>query len=568
MKDAQGNDLGSVAVPVTGAICLVKYDPQNVITPEMIAVTKDVPELPAAYDRTKACLGLITSDGGPQDASDQDDAIEFYQQGYSLNAQPTLTTAFTLAEDNALTRRVSYGVEPDEYGVYHVATLTPDEKWMAYQEETLKNGQVTRRAGVVQVTGNEPGQSERGSVKGRALTVTWQPDPLYGNVPYIEAPYRPDENTPTVEVEAITVDKPTLAGVAGGTETITATITPTEAAGTTITAVSDHPDIADATVNGTLVAVQYKTTGNAVITLTAGTKTATIQVTVTAAPVPVTGVTLDPTELTVDKGKTAKITATLEPEDATDTEIEWTSDHEDIATVDAGTVTGVAAGEATITATTHDGNHTATVTVTVNNVPDPLTVTATARIGGQTVTVTEAVDAGLQRRYHLDQKAPSIAYDQVVDTASGWQPLPDNGEITGKDGQTVTVVDNTVEGAKARKVGTATLPAPLTAVYYGCVNTNTAADLTADAIKALTAKSADGSAAGDYEYTPDATANNGDGQYTLLAQPAAWDDPTFTMSNLAYPVDKLTQNVTIDDVSYEVWTSTNQMTEKLTVKVA
>ena len=560
MKDAQGNDLGSVAVPVTGAICLVKYDPQNVITPEMIAVTKDVPDLPAAYDRTKACLGLITSDGGPQDASDQDDAIEFYQQGYSLNAQPTLTTAFTLAEDNALTRRVSYGVEPDEYGVYHVATLTPDEKWMAYQEETLKNGQVTRRAGVVQVTGNEPGQSERGSVKGRALTVTWQPDPLYGNVPYIEAPYRPDENTPTVEVESITVDKPTIAGAAGGTETITATITPTESAGTAITAVSDHPDIADATVNGTLVAIQYKTAGTAVITLTAGTKTTTVNVTVTAAPVPVTGITLDPTELTVDKGKTAKITATITPEDATDTEITWASDHEDIATVDAGTVTGVAAGEATITATTHDGDHTATTAVTVNPVLDPLTVTAVSRIGGQTITVTPDNADGLQRRYHVDAKAPAIAYDQVVATSDGWKALPDNGQINETGGQTITVVDNTVEGAKARTVGTAVLPAPQVAVYYGVSAAETDA-IDEAAVKALTAKPVTDTAAGAYDVNA-----AGDNDYVLFALPASMKAPTFNAGGFDGGFTKA-KTVGVDGVDYDVWRSDNPGLGQLTVTV-
>ena len=41
------------------------------------------------------------------------------------------------------------------------------------------------------LTGNEPGQSTRGSVKGRALTVTWQNDELYGGHKYIEHTYDP-----------------------------------------------------------------------------------------------------------------------------------------------------------------------------------------------------------------------------------------------------------------------------------------------------------------------------------------------------------------------------------------
>lgn len=481
MKDAQGNDISAVAVPVTGAICLVKYDPKNVITPEMIAVTKATPELPDAYDRAKACLGLITSDGGPQDASDQDDAIDFYQQGYSLNAQPTLTTAFTLAEDNPLTRRVSYGHDPDEYGVYHVTTYTPDEKWMAYQEETLKNGQVTRRAGVVQVTGNEPGQSERGSVKGRALTVTWQSDPLYGDVPYIEAPYRPDENTPD------TPDQPTT--------------------------------------------------------------------------VPVESISLAPATADVDEGKTVTLTPTILPADATDKTITWTSDHEDIATVKDGVVTGVKAGIATITATTTDGAKTATTAITVNPVLGNLTVKAAARIGGQTITVTEPIDNGLQRRYRVDAKAPALAYDAVVDTANKWEALPENGEINAAAGQVITVVDNTTQGAKARKVGTATLPAPLTAIYVG-VSASAADAIDAAAIKALTVKGVTGTtAAGTYDVNA-----AGDTDYILFALPATFKAPTFSAGGFDGGFAKA-KTVSVDGVDYDVWRSDNAGLGEITVTV-
>lgn len=94
---------------------------------------------------------------------------------------------------------------------------------------------------------------------------------------------------------------------------------------------------------------------------------------------------------------------------------------------------------------------------------DVLTVTAKARSGGQTITVATAPASGLQRRYMVTDadKTPTVSYDTVVDLASGWAALPDNGEITGAEGQTVTIVDNTTQGAKARALGTATLPAPL-----------------------------------------------------------------------------------------------------------
>lgn len=188
--DMQGNDLSKVAVPTTGAIMLVPYNEANKITSAMIADNIAKPTLPAAYDRTKAALGLITSDGGPQDSRDADDPTKFYQSGYLLNGSATLSTSFTVAEDNELTRRITLG-EPDENGVYAVDDIIADGKWCAYQEEAWRGGRIRRRAGVVQVTDNAPGQSENGSVIGKEITVEWQEDPMYGGHKYLESIYDP-----------------------------------------------------------------------------------------------------------------------------------------------------------------------------------------------------------------------------------------------------------------------------------------------------------------------------------------------------------------------------------------
>ena len=88
--------------------------------------------------------------------------------------------------------------------------------------------------------------------------------------------------------------------------------------------------------------------------------------TIEPATVPVTGVMLDQTELSLIVDGTAKLDATVEPNDATDKTVTWSSDNDDVATVDAdGNVKAVAPGTATITVTTQDGSHTATCTVTV-----------------------------------------------------------------------------------------------------------------------------------------------------------------------------------------------------------
>ena len=66
--------------------------------------------------------------------------------------------------------------------------------------------------------------------------------------------------------------------------------------------------------------------------------------------VAVTGVTLDKTSVSLLVGDSQTLTATVAPKDAANKKVSWKSDKPEIATVDAnGKVTGVKAGEATIT---------------------------------------------------------------------------------------------------------------------------------------------------------------------------------------------------------------------------
>ncbi len=96
--------------------------------------------------------------------------------------------------------------------------------------------------------------------------------------------------------------------------------------------------------------------------------------TIAAYAIPATSVALNKAETTLEIDAQDQLTATVLPEDATDKTVTWTSSDPTIATVDEnGLVTAVAAGTATITATTADGtNLTAQCAVTVNTPePDP-----------------------------------------------------------------------------------------------------------------------------------------------------------------------------------------------------
>lgn len=99
-----------------------------------------------------------------------------------------------------------------------------------------------------------------------------------------------------------------------------------------------------------------------------------ITVTQAAAPVAVTGVTLDMSTAEVEVGSTVTLTATIAPAAATNKNVSWTTSNSSVATVDNGVVTGVAVGTATITVSTVDGDFTATCDVTVKT-PSTPTVT-------------------------------------------------------------------------------------------------------------------------------------------------------------------------------------------------
>ena len=146
------------------------------------------------------------------------------------------------------------------------------------------------------------------------------------------------------------------------TQQLTATITPS-VANPKITWVSSNPDVATVDENGLVTA---KAIGTATITATtANGAEATCEVTVST---PVTNVTLDKTTLSLKRGSTDTLTATVEPKEGTNKNVTWASDNEAVATVDEnGVVTAVSAGTANITVTTVDGGKTATCVITVTN---------------------------------------------------------------------------------------------------------------------------------------------------------------------------------------------------------
>ena len=151
----------------------------------------------------------------------------------------------------------------------------------------------------------------------------------------------------------------------GGTSQLEVSYTPLDTNVKNVTWTSSNSSVATVSNTGLVTGVAQ---GSATITATAeapnGIVTATRSITVT--PIAVTSVSLDTNSASVKVGKTVTLVATVYPTNATNRNVTWTSSTTTVATVSSsGVVTGVAAGNATITVKTADGNKTAQCVVTV-----------------------------------------------------------------------------------------------------------------------------------------------------------------------------------------------------------
>ncbi|WP_172254109.1 Ig-like domain-containing protein [Saccharibacillus deserti] len=90
------------------------------------------------------------------------------------------------------------------------------------------------------------------------------------------------------------------------------------------------------------------------------------ETTVVVADVPATGITIQPLPGPIPTGSRILLQATIEPEDTTEAELQWSSADESIATVDRyGEVTGVSPGQTTLSVASVNGTAEASVPVTV-----------------------------------------------------------------------------------------------------------------------------------------------------------------------------------------------------------
>jgi uncharacterized protein YjdB len=181
-----------------------------------------------------------------------------------------------------------------------------------------------------------------------------------------------DVNVKFVPVDKIMLNKTSTSIIVGKTEQLTATVSPANASDKRVNWTSSEPTWATVDANGLVTAVAISDPQFATITVASQQDSELkdgCKVTVTG--IIVTGVSLNKSSTTITYPNSEQLTATVSPADATNKAVTWDSSDIGIAMVEAGLVSAVGSGTATITVTTVDQNKTAACTVTV----PPITVT-------------------------------------------------------------------------------------------------------------------------------------------------------------------------------------------------
>ena len=192
-----------------------------------------------------------------------------------------------------------------------------------------------------------------------------------------------DYTPPTiVNVTGVTLNRSTADLFVNDVLQLSATVLPEDATNKNVAWSSSNNQVAEVDEDGNVTA---KAQGQAVITVTTedGGKTATCTVNVTELGddyVRVTGVSLSPSELTMTLGDAPyQLTATVQPANADNKNVTWSSNNTAVATVVDGVVTAVSGGTAVIGVKTSDGDFTAYCDVTVNyRAPSKVSISPTA----------------------------------------------------------------------------------------------------------------------------------------------------------------------------------------------
>ncbi|OHD69581.1 MAG: hypothetical protein A2W19_00800 [Spirochaetes bacterium RBG_16_49_21] len=245
-----------------------------------------------------------------------------------------------------------------------------------------------------------------------------------------------------VSVTGVSLNKPGTSILVGNNDQLVAAIEPANATNQNMTWWTSDENIA--TVSSGLVTAVAAGSADITVETEDGGFVATCTVTISPAPVPVTGVSLNKPSTSILAGSTEQLTATIAPANATNQNVTWSSNNEPVATVSSGgLVTAVSPGSATVSVTTEDGGFTADCEVTVSPVVIPVTgvslnkSTTTIDVGS-----TEQLIATITPANATNQSVTWSSSDTSIATVSS------SGLVTAKSaGKSAIITVTTVDGS-------------------------------------------------------------------------------------------------------------------------
>ena len=186
------------------------------------------------------------------------------------------------------------------------------------------------------------------------------------------------EKDKSVSVTEVGLNKTSTTLIEGETETLVATVMPENATDKSVVWESSNESAATVSQEGLVTAVGE---GKATITVKTNDSgfNASCEVTVNKKVIAVTGVKLSAASMTLREGEKGTLTATVEPANATNKNVEWWTSDLDVVSVTStsggsnGYVEARGTGKATVIVKTEDGEFSASCEITVEKKEVPVT---------------------------------------------------------------------------------------------------------------------------------------------------------------------------------------------------
>ena len=253
-----------------------------------------------------------------------------------------------------------------------------------------------------------------------------------------------------VAVSGVTLSAESVSIPKGEKRILTATIAPADATNQELTWTSSNESVAK--VDPITGQITGRTKGTAKITVTTAdgghTDSCIVEVVQLA-----TGVTLSFSSVSLEAGKTKTITASVTPTSASDKTVTWSSSNEKVATVNAnGTIKAIAAGSATITATSKDGNASTSCKVTVKQPATSIVLKSTS--GTDLSKTTMKIAVGSSKTVKATLQPSNVTNTDVTWSTSDKKiaTVSSKGVVKGVKAGTVKITATSGDGAASKTI--------------------------------------------------------------------------------------------------------------------